>query len=165
MARGAVAQATPSAIRPKPGDLLVRADDATLAPLGPDDIPIASMQVLAWSMDPDDRTVRSGTRLNRLMLQRFEESSLSASTTERAAAGVVAYTAICTHTGCDVSEWLPAEGVLHCPCHFSKYDPRDGAAVLDGPAPRPLPALPLKVVDRRLVVAAPFTARVSFETA
>jgi len=32
--------------------------------------------------------------------------------------------------------------------------------VIDGPAPRALAALPLKVVDGKLVVAKPFTARV-----
>ena len=116
-------------------------------------------------MDPGDRTVRSGSRLNRLLLLRFDEARLSADTKLRAAAGVVAYTAICTHTGCDVSDWLPDEGLLYCPCHFSKYNPRDAAAVLDGPAPRPLPALPLEIDDGKLVVAAPFTARVSFEAA
>jgi Rieske Fe-S protein len=34
---------------------------------------------------------------------------------------------------------------------------------VDGPAPRPLPALPLKIVDGRLVVAQPFTAAIAFE--
>jgi Rieske Fe-S protein len=32
--------------------------------------------------------------------------------------------------------------------------------VIDGPAPRALAALPLKIADGRLVVAKPFTARV-----
>jgi Rieske Fe-S protein len=36
--------------------------------------------------------------------------------------------------------------------------------VADGPAPRSLPALPLTLVDGRLVVAGPFTSRVGFET-
>jgi len=96
---------------------------------------------------------------------RLDESRLVGATKTRAAAGVVAYTAICTHTGCDVTDWLPDEGMLYCPCHFSKYDPKDGAAVVDGPAPRPLPALPLKVADGQLVVAGAFTARVTFDPA
>jgi rieske iron-sulfur protein len=159
------AQEPPASLRPRVGDLLVKVDDKALTPLGAEDIPIGSAQVLAWAMDPNDKTVRSGSRLNRLMLLRFDEARLSANTKSRAAAGVVAYTAICTHTGCDVSDWLPDEGMLYCPCHFSKYDPKDGATVVDGPAPRPLPALPLAVADGKLVVAAPFTARVSFDPA
>ena len=118
---------------------------------------------MAWALDPANNVVRSGTRLNQLMLLRFDPSSLSAETRSRAADGVVAYTAICTHNGCDVQEWLPDSGSLYCACHESSFDPRDGAKVLDGPAPRPLPALPLKVVDGKLVVAKPFTARVGFE--
>jgi Rieske Fe-S protein len=82
-----------------------------------------------------------------------------------AADGVVAYTAICTHSGCEVVDWLADERLLYCSCHSSKFDPKDGARVVDGPAPRSLPALPLKVVDGRLVVAKPFTSRVGFESA
>ena len=159
------AQENPASLRPTTGDVLVRVDDASLKPLGAEDIPVTSAQVLAWAMEPASRIVRSGSRLNRLMLLRFDETRLSATTRSRAAAGVVAYTAICTHTGCDVSDWLPDEGMLYCPCHFSKYDPKDGAIVVDGPAPRPLPALPLAIADGKLVVAAPFTARVSFDPA
>lgn len=159
------AQENPASLRPTTGDVLVRVDDPALKPLSPEDIPLASAQVMAWAMEPNDRIVRSGSRLNRLMLLRFDDTRLSATTRSRAAAGVVAYTAICTHTGCDVTDWLPEEGMLYCPCHFSKYDPKDGALVVDGPAPRPLPALPLTIAGGRLVVAAPFTARVSFDPA
>jgi rieske iron-sulfur protein len=114
-------------------------------------------------MDPVDRTVRSGSRLNQVILVRLDPDTLSAETRARSADGVVAYTSICTHTGCDVDDWQPAERLLACQCHFSAFDPRDGAKVVDGPAPRPLPALPLKIVDGMLVVAQPFTAPIGFE--
>ena len=156
------AQDNPTSIRPKEGDLLIKADDAALKPLTPDDVTVGAAQMMAWAMDPADKIVRSGSRLSRILLLRLDESTLKPDTKARAAAGVVAYTAICTHTGCDVTDWLP-EGLLYCPCHFTKYDPKDGAAVIDGPAPRPLPALPLKIVDGTLMVAAPFTARVAFQ--
>lgn len=156
------AQDNPAAIRPKEGDLLIKVDDTALKPLTPDDIASGATQTMAWAMDPADKTVRSGSRLNRVLLVRLDETTLKPETKSRAAAGVVAYTAICTHTGCDVTDWLP-EGMLYCPCHFTKYDPKDGATVVEGPAPRPLPALPLKLVDGQLTVAAPFTARVAFE--
>ena len=155
-------QDSPASLRPKEGDLLIKVDDAALTPLTPADIAIGAVQVMAWGMDPADKTVRSGSRLNRVLLLRLDESTLKPDTRARAAGGVVAYTAICTHTGCDVTDWSP-EGMLYCPCHFTKYDPKDGAAVVDGPAPRPLPALPLKIVNGTLTVAAPFTARVAFE--
>jgi Rieske Fe-S protein len=161
----ALGQDDPAALRPKEGDLLVKEGDAARKPLAPDDLAIGATQTMAWAMDPTDRTVRSGSRLNRVLLIRLDAGKMDPETRSRAADGVVAYTAICTHTGCEVVEWLASEGVLHCPCHFSKFNPSDGARVVDGPAPRPLPALPLALVDGRLVVAKPFTTRVGFETA
>ncbi|WP_406057113.1 Rieske 2Fe-2S domain-containing protein [Streptomyces sp. NBC_01077] len=48
-----------------------------------------------------------------------------------------AFSAICTHQGCLVNK--VADGTIDCPCHGSKYRITD-AAVVAGPAPRPLPA-------------------------
>jgi rieske iron-sulfur protein len=152
-----------ASVRPREGDLLVRAQDPGGPPLTPGDIQPGGMPTVAWPMDPRDRTVRSGSRFNQLLLVRLEADKLTAETRSRAAEGVVAYTVICTHSGCDVDDWLPQEQLLSCSCHASMFDPKDGARVIDGPAPRGLPALPLRVVDGRLVVAGPFTARVGFE--
>ena len=154
-----------ASIRPKEGDLLVKVGDSGTKPLTPDDIPAGSMQMMAWAMDSTDNTVRSGSRLNLVLLLRLPAQQLSSETQSRAADGVVAYTAICTHTGCEVDEWVADEQFLYCPCHSSKFDPKDGARVVDGPAPRALAALPLKLVNGKLVVAQPFTARVGFEPA
>lgn len=149
--------------RPKEGDLLVRAGDSTVTPLTPANIPVGGKQTMAWPMDPTDKTVRNGSRLNRVLLLRLDPEKLSPETKSRAADGVVAYTAICTHTGCEVTEWIPEEQLLYCPCHESKFEPKDGAKVVDGPAPRMLPALPLKLAEGKLAVAKPFTAPVAFE--
>ena len=158
-------QDDPASLRPKEGDLLVKVGDSSMKPLAPDDIAVGAMQTGAWALDPTAHIVRSGSRLNRILLVRFDPEKLSLETRSRAADGVVAYTAICTHTGCEVIDWLADEQLLHCPCHYSKFDPKDGARVVDGPAPRTLPALPLHVVDGTLVVAKPFTTRVGFEPA
>ncbi|PWT80844.1 MAG: hypothetical protein C5B57_11585, partial [Blastocatellia bacterium] len=158
-------QGEAATIRPKQGDLLIRVGDSTMTPLTPDDIPAGVAQTMAWAMEPGAKIVRDGSRLNRVLLIRLDAEKYSADTQTRAASGVVAYTAICTHTGCEVTDWLADEQVLYCPCHFSKFDPKDGARVVDGPAPRTLPALPLKVIDGNLVVAGAFTARVGFEPA
>lgn len=54
---------------------------------------------------------------------------------------VVAFSAVCTHQGCVVKP----EGVeLHCPCHGSVFDPFTGEN-LEGPAPRPLDAVTVRV--------------------
>jgi len=62
-----------------------------------------------------------------------------------------------------VTDWLKSAQVLQCPCHQSRYDLRQGAKVVGGPAPRPLPALPLTLSDGALKVAGPFTDRVGGE--
>jgi arsenite oxidase small subunit len=54
----------------------------------------------------------------------------------------VAYSAVCTHMGCTVAY---QNGELACPCHGSVFDPSKGGAVVYGPAPTPLPQLPIKV--------------------
>lgn len=152
-----------AARRPAAGDFLVKVDDTSLKPLGPDDIPPQSAPIEAWAMEPAGKIVRSGSRLNKILVVKLDPASLTPPTRPLAADGVVAYTAICTHEGCDIGGWIAAEHLLYCECHESKFDPRDAARVVDGPAPRNLPALPLKVVDGVLVVAKPFTARVGGE--
>jgi rieske iron-sulfur protein len=93
-------QTDPSASRPKAGDLLVKAGDAARRPLTASDIQLGAPQTLAWPMDRADRVVRSGSRLNQVVLLRLDAQTLADETRARAADGVVAYSAICTHTGC-----------------------------------------------------------------
>jgi Rieske Fe-S protein len=148
--------------RPRAGDVFLPVDGAIdAAPIEPKDI-LPGAPIMAWPMDPVGRIVRNGSRLNKVLLLRLDPMGLSAETRDRAADGIVAYTVICPHTGCDVTGWIPDQAILECPCHSSLYNPRDGGAVLGGPAPRPLPALPLKLLEGKITVARPFTSRVGF---
>jgi ubiquinol-cytochrome c reductase iron-sulfur subunit len=69
------------------------------------------------------------------------------------AAGIVAYSKICTHAGCAISLYRsalfqpdePSPPALVCPCHYSTFDVTDGGSVVFGPAGRPLPMLPLSI--------------------
>jgi Rieske Fe-S protein len=126
-------------------------------------VPLGGKQTMAWPMNPASNIVRSGSRLNKVLLLRLDPDGFDAETKDHAVEGVVAYSAICTHTGCDVINWHPDRQLLECPCHFSFYDPKEGAKVVSGPAPRRLPALPLKIADGRLVAAKPFTGRAGFQ--
>jgi len=156
-------QGEQAAARLNEGDLLVRLNDTTSTPLMPGDIGAGALPTPVWPMDPVDRSVRSGQRFNQLLLVRLDPGLLAPATRARAVDGIVAYTSVCTHSGCDVDDWLAGQQLLSCSCHSSVFDPKDGGRVVDGPAPRALPALPLKVVDGKLAVAGPFTARVGFE--
>ena len=55
---------------------------------------------------------------------------------------IVAYSAVCTHQACVVAY---KDGKLACPCHGSVFDPAEGAAVLNGPANRPLPRIKTEI--------------------
>ena len=158
-----LAQTDPARERPREGDLLVTVGAATPQPLTIEDVPLAGQQIMAWPMDAESKTVRSGSRLNKVLLLHLDAAGLERETKERAVEGIVAYSAICTHTGCDVTNWHPDRQLLECPCHYSLYDPREGAKVVGGPSPRRLPALPLKSIDGQLVVAKPFTGRAGFQ--
>ena len=56
----------------------------------------------------------------------------------------VAYSAVCTHQQCTVA-YQKQSSQLACPCHGSIFDPSKNAQVVTGPAPRPLPEIPITV--------------------
>jgi rieske iron-sulfur protein len=155
--------AEPADERPKPGDRLIALDAAEPVALSPSDIPPSP--VLAWPMEPAGNLVRNGSRLNKIVLVRLDPESLVGQTRERAADGVVAYSAICPHAGCEVNAWVAEQRILECPCHNSRYDPRNAAAIIDGPTTRALAVLPLKVTDGKLTVAQPFIGRLGIAPA
>ena len=59
--------------------------------------------------------------------------------------GLVAYSKLCTHAGCPLGLYLAATHELRCPCHQSTFDVLDGARPVYGPAPKPLPQLPIEI--------------------
>jgi len=60
-----------------------------------------------------------------------------------------AFLANCTHLGC-VVRYREEENDIYCACHHSVFD-IEGENI-SGPAPRPLPQLPIEIVDDHIVV-------------
>jgi ubiquinol-cytochrome c reductase iron-sulfur subunit len=87
----------------------------------------------------------AGQAIDQTVLIRVQDTDL---TTEKgretwAPAGYVAYSKVCTHLGCPVGLYEQELELLVCPCHQSMFNVRNGAVPQFGPAPRPLPQLPL----------------------
>ena len=158
------AEPDPTTTRPQAGDQLVLvAGGGKRDAVTPAAIPLGGPPRITYPMDPTTKVVRDGSRLNQVLLVRLDAGDLTDETRARAAAGIVAYSAVCTHTGCDVWDWDTRARTLKCPCHFSVFDVKDAARILDGPAPRRLPALPLKIAGGVLVAAGGFVGRPGFQ--
>ncbi|MBO0817030.1 MAG: Rieske 2Fe-2S domain-containing protein [Actinobacteria bacterium] len=66
---------------------------------------------------------------------------------------IVAYSKICTHVGCPVALYDQTTHHILCPCHQSTFDATNGAQITFGPAPRPLPQLPIGVDAQGFLIA------------
>ena len=148
---------------PQAGDTLVFAFGKRAGQvIAPADLTLGAKQVLAFPMSPATQRIRDGSRLNQLAVVRLDPAHLADETLARAADGVVAYSGVCSHTGCDVTDWFNDKLHFKCPCHESEFDPGDAARVISGPAPWQLAALPLKLAGDAIIVAGPFVGRLGF---
>jgi rieske iron-sulfur protein len=153
----------PRWIGPQKGDHLVFLTGPKKgSPVHVDDLTLGAEQLQAYPAAPDG-TVRDGSRLNLLIVAKVGNDGMSEDTLARSADGVVAYSGVCTHQGCAVNMWIEDDKHFVCSCHGSVYDPKDGAEVVDGPAPRHLAALPLKSDKGLLVVAGAFVGKLGVQ--
>ena len=158
------AQGEPRSQRPQNGDRFVfRTGDQVGKVIKVADIPLGGPPVLAFPMDLTSGVVRDGSRLNQLLLVRLNVFDLSEETRSRSAEGVVVYSGVCTHAGCDITIWKAEATRFRCPCHESEFDPKDAGRVVGGPAPRRLPRVPVKIVEGVPVAAAGFLGRPGFQ--
>jgi rieske iron-sulfur protein len=151
--------------RPQKGDFLVHSEGEHAGEIiKPSDLTLGGPPTHAWPKDPKSSVIRKGSRLNEIVLVKLDPGELDEESRSRSADGIVAYSLICTHAGCPVSEWVKAaegdKNILKCPCHNSEFNPRESAQVVFGPAPRRLAALPLAIADGSLTVATTFVGKV-----
>ena len=142
---------------PRAGDRLVAEGDTAL--LRVEALVAGAGPLLARAYDPAQHRLRDAAPRYRLLLIRLDPAEMDAPTRARAVGGALAYSAACTHGECLVRDWRPRLQQLHCPCHFSHFDPLRDGAVAAGPAPRALPHLRLREEDGLLVLGSGFSDR------
>jgi ubiquinol-cytochrome c reductase iron-sulfur subunit len=100
--------------------------------------------------DNDDELAKASA-----ILIKFDPGQLQAPTNlSWTVQNIVCYSKICTHVGCPVALYEQTTHHILCPCHQSTFDATKGALVVFGPAPRPLPQLPLMVDSEGYLAAA-----------
>lgn len=126
----------------------VRLVDADGQPISLDQLPIGGM-VTAF---PEGGAQQADSQV---VLVRVDEAATLAAP-ERAewvVAGNLAYSRVCTHAGCAVGMFQPDAHLLVCPCHQAAFNVVQAGRSVFGPAPRPLPQLPLDVDAEGMLVA------------
>ncbi len=155
------AEVTPEKEPLKPGDILVYAQGGgEPKPIRPEELKPGDPFVLAYPMDPKTKVVKGGEAKNTVLVVRYKPEELSPEVAQNGVEGIVAYSAVCPHLGCIVSQWVADKKAGLCPCHGGIYDLARGARVIAGPPPRPVPQLPLKVEEGVLVAAGEFLGEV-----
>jgi rieske iron-sulfur protein len=132
---------------------LVDADaENNFKPLRPSDLK-PGKPMLVYPFDVNAAAPKNESRLNKLVLMKLPEDQMAPETKARSASGVVAYSGICTHQGCEVKTWIAKESALVCFCHASKFALLDGGKVITGPATRALPSVALTMDGEFLAIA------------
>jgi len=121
----------------------------------PEDLIVGEKPILAYPLDPASNTPVSA-RINLLSVVRLKPGDLKPGSARNAADGIVAFSSVCTHTGCPVTSIHPSHTKIVCDCHGSIFDAADRGAVVGGPATRRLAMLPLKIEDGHLIIAGKF---------
>ncbi|MBA3956124.1 MAG: Rieske 2Fe-2S domain-containing protein [Acidimicrobiia bacterium] len=126
----------------------VRLVDAEGAPIRPAELARSSL-LTAW---PEGHAGDAASPTLLLQID-IDEFNPVAGREDWVVGDIVAYSKLCTHTGCPVGLYQTDLDLLLCPCHQSTFDVLNGAKPVFGPAARPLPQLPLAVDDDGFLVA------------
>ncbi|MGH8597877.1 MAG: ubiquinol-cytochrome c reductase iron-sulfur subunit [Gammaproteobacteria bacterium] len=121
--------------------------------------------ISVFPYDPKTQVLKERSRLNQILLVCADSTTRDSAPSDAPAGSILAYSGICTHAACAVSEWNAETRRMVCPCHGSEFDPFNRGTVANGPARRALPALPITLVGDKLIVAGPFSAKVGAKKA
>ena len=150
----------PEKMRPQVGDYLVHYDiEEGIKPILVSELVLNEEQTMAFPQDSHSKVVRDGSRFNKVMVMRLDPEELDEKTLANSVNGIVAYSAICTHQGCDVNSYLKDSKEFFCFCHMSRFSPHNAGQVTNGPANKKLAMLPIEQIGDQLVVRKKFTRK------
>lgn len=142
------ADETEAAYTLKPGDrFAVEPEDGPPKFLRVDDIAPGTALMGVYPVDPKTGALRNETRLNMLNLARLADDK------GLPTAGVIAFSAICTHKGCAINSWEASQSRWRCFCHMSEFDATAHGEVVAGPATESLPMVSLSIDAEGFIAA------------
>jgi ubiquinol-cytochrome c reductase iron-sulfur subunit len=118
-------------------------------PVRPEDVPVDGV-ITVW---PDGHAGAADSSTLLIRPRDFDQFEPVEGRKDWTQEGIVAYSKLCTHTGCPVGLYQAEAALLLCPCHQSTFEVLDGARPIFGPAARPLPQLPLALDGDGYLVA------------
>lgn len=120
--------------------------------IAPADLEVGQLPVLAYPRDPATKQLVV-SRASLLLLMRLKESDLDATMKGRSAEGIVAYSGVCTHEGCPITNNNDTHRMAVCNCHGSTFDLGSNGKVVHGPASRKLASIPVKIAEGAVIIA------------
>ena len=106
------------------------------------DIAVDAPPVMVQAKDPKG-AVREGDNATAL-LYRVAPDKVPDDLKSENAEGVLAFSAVCTHLGCMLSNWDAPTKAFMCPCHDAMFDPLQDGKNTGGATSRSLPHFPVK---------------------
>ncbi len=150
----------PAHLMPQVNDCLVYADgekEGQMIDLN--DLVENKSFVNCWPRDPETGVVRNASRFNKLLAIRLKENEMNSKTAAYAKDGILVYSAICTHQGCDISAWVEEKQQFFCYCHYSRFDPKKLGKVAYGPARKKLPIIPIRIEEGVIKIDGEFSRK------
>jgi rieske iron-sulfur protein len=145
------AYAAPQKDVPKEGDVFVFTDGPSKGKVVTvNDVKVDERPITVQAATPDG-TPREGDTYTAL-LYRVDPSKIPADLKPETADGVMAYSAVCTHLGCMLSDWHMPDKNFMCPCHDALFDPLQEGKNTGGATSRTLPHFPIKSDGGKIVV-------------
>jgi Rieske Fe-S protein len=117
------------------------------------DIVADAPPVTAQAKDPASGKIRDSEKAMVLLYRTSAPDKIAVDIRGDTFEGILAYSALCTHQGCQLTDWDAAGKQFSCPCHKGTFDPLQGGTNTGGQKTRDLPQIPVKGEEGKLIVS------------